>query len=739
MTLLEANTLGWGASTRNGGIVHAGYKWGPTALLKRYGEVDRPGALPRDARVVRARQAAHRRRGHRLRLPRGRASRAGLRTVARPRARARPRQPGLGRRDIDGHPARPHPRGDRHRRLLRGAGRRGERAAPPGPLLRRARRGRRPGRRGPARGRSGDGRSGGRATGGSSSRPSAARSWRATCSSRPTATPTASSPTLRRRVIPIGSYIIASEPLPADLAHELSPKGRSFFDTKNFLYYWHVSADRRMIFGGRASFLPTNIDRSAAILHKGLLEVHPQLGGLPDRVRLGRERRLHVRPDAARRADQGRRRVRARLLRDGRRADDPARDDGRGVAGRRRGPGPDDAQVPARAGPVRGPAVVPAGRRGVVPAPGSAGPSIAPVARPRTDMPKPLAVQLYTFRDPARFGGAGMGLDPETLDGDRRDRVPRRRDRRRARRRPGRRPTGARRRPVSRSRARTPGRGSTTSTASSVRPRASRRSVAARSSCRARGFESVEAVEAFADRLNAAAACRGPPRPDASAITTTSPRCAPLDGIPVVSAARRARSIPAVVFQLDIFWVVVGGAVATEVHRRARRSRIVSLHVKDGDDAAGAAAERRAVRQRAGRRRRRRHRVGDRGGRGATPGIEWLIVEFDHVAGSPDRGGPAELREPDGARPRPGTSHVTATRPARVGIVGCGDVTGLYLPGTRGVPGHRARGLRGPRRGAGRGAVGPGRLPGRADRRAARRPVDRDRAQPDAADGPRRR
>jgi glycine/D-amino acid oxidase-like deaminating enzyme len=86
-------------------------------------------------------------------------------------------------------------------------------------------------------------------------------------------------PSLRRRIIPIGSYIIASEPLPEDLARELSPKGRSFFDTKNFLYYWHMSADRRMVFGGRASFMPTSIDRTAAILHKGLLEVHPQMAG----------------------------------------------------------------------------------------------------------------------------------------------------------------------------------------------------------------------------------------------------------------------------------------------------------------------------------------------------------------------------------------------------------------------------------------------------------------------------
>ena len=86
-------------------------------------------------------------------------------------------------------------------------------------------------------------------------------------------------PWLRRRVIPIGSYIIATEPLPEELARIISPRGRAFFDTKNFLYYWHVSENRRMIFGGRASMLPTTVDRTAAILHKGLMQVHPQLAG----------------------------------------------------------------------------------------------------------------------------------------------------------------------------------------------------------------------------------------------------------------------------------------------------------------------------------------------------------------------------------------------------------------------------------------------------------------------------
>jgi len=87
-------------------------------------------------------------------------------------------------------------------------------------------------------------------------------------------------PALRRRLLPIGSYIIATDPLPEDLAAELSPNGRMFVDTKNFLYYWRLSPDRRMVFGGRASFWPSSVAKTARILHAGLLRVHPQLAGV---------------------------------------------------------------------------------------------------------------------------------------------------------------------------------------------------------------------------------------------------------------------------------------------------------------------------------------------------------------------------------------------------------------------------------------------------------------------------
>ncbi len=55
--------LGFGGSTRNGGIVHPGYKWGPRDADQALRRGDRPRAVPRHARCVRARQAADRRRG----------------------------------------------------------------------------------------------------------------------------------------------------------------------------------------------------------------------------------------------------------------------------------------------------------------------------------------------------------------------------------------------------------------------------------------------------------------------------------------------------------------------------------------------------------------------------------------------------------------------------------------------------------------------------------------------------
>ena len=87
-------------------------------------------------------------------------------------------------------------------------------------------------------------------------------------------------PAFQKKIIPIGSYIVATEPLPESLAHEVSPRNRMIFDSKNFLYYFRLTPDRRMLFGGRAAFLPetaTTVRESAEILRRGMLDVYPQL------------------------------------------------------------------------------------------------------------------------------------------------------------------------------------------------------------------------------------------------------------------------------------------------------------------------------------------------------------------------------------------------------------------------------------------------------------------------------
>ena len=88
-------------------------------------------------------------------------------------------------------------------------------------------------------------------------------------------------PALRRRVVPVGSYIIATAPLDARLAAELIPRDRVLSDTKNLLYYFRLSKDRRMVFGGRVAFTPTPPEESARRLAEGMTTVFSQLRGMP--------------------------------------------------------------------------------------------------------------------------------------------------------------------------------------------------------------------------------------------------------------------------------------------------------------------------------------------------------------------------------------------------------------------------------------------------------------------------
>ena len=84
-------------------------------------------------------------------------------------------------------------------------------------------------------------------------------------------------PRLSGKVLPAGSYIIATEPLPAALADELIPQNLALCDQKVGLDYYRLSADRRLLFGGACHYSGRDPLDIAAYMRPKMLKVFPQL------------------------------------------------------------------------------------------------------------------------------------------------------------------------------------------------------------------------------------------------------------------------------------------------------------------------------------------------------------------------------------------------------------------------------------------------------------------------------
>lgn len=92
---------------------------------------------------------------------------------------------------------------------------------------------------------------------------------------------TAITPNLQRRVIPIGSYIIATEELPKQTMDRLMPKDRILSDTRKLVYYYRPSPDRkRILFGGRVSLRETDARATAPLLRAELIRLFPELSAV---------------------------------------------------------------------------------------------------------------------------------------------------------------------------------------------------------------------------------------------------------------------------------------------------------------------------------------------------------------------------------------------------------------------------------------------------------------------------
>jgi len=88
---------------------------------------------------------------------------------------------------------------------------------------------------------------------------------------------------LRRRIVPIGSFIVVTEPLGAERAQALLAGRRTYTTVANIHHYFRLTADHRLVFGGRARFAissPQSDAASGEILRAGLAETFPQLGSV---------------------------------------------------------------------------------------------------------------------------------------------------------------------------------------------------------------------------------------------------------------------------------------------------------------------------------------------------------------------------------------------------------------------------------------------------------------------------
>jgi gamma-glutamylputrescine oxidase len=87
-------------------------------------------------------------------------------------------------------------------------------------------------------------------------------------------------PAIRPRIMPIGTYIVATEPLGEARANALIRDNSCVTDTNFILDYFRRSADHRLLFGGRVSYSGRDAFNTAHATRKRMLQVFPQLAGV---------------------------------------------------------------------------------------------------------------------------------------------------------------------------------------------------------------------------------------------------------------------------------------------------------------------------------------------------------------------------------------------------------------------------------------------------------------------------
>ena len=88
-------------------------------------------------------------------------------------------------------------------------------------------------------------------------------------------------PLLAKRIMPVGTYIVASEQLPSELAQALIPSRSAVCDTNFVLDYFRPTVDDRMLYGGRVSYSLATPINLAASMQRRMAMTFPQLKDTP--------------------------------------------------------------------------------------------------------------------------------------------------------------------------------------------------------------------------------------------------------------------------------------------------------------------------------------------------------------------------------------------------------------------------------------------------------------------------
>ncbi len=84
----------------------------------------------------------------------------------------------------------------------------------------------------------------------------------------------------RRRIVPVGSFVIVTEVLPQALIDQLLPRQRAYVTSRMIGNYFRLTPDNRLLFGGRARFAMSNATsdaKSGQVLRAAMVQMFPQL------------------------------------------------------------------------------------------------------------------------------------------------------------------------------------------------------------------------------------------------------------------------------------------------------------------------------------------------------------------------------------------------------------------------------------------------------------------------------